>query len=332
MLITLRWLLSPTDASRGSLVRLAAGSVFAALALWSSFLALRAAPVGFDERQRDLETLAAKVPRDDDLVFLGLDRFAGYYLRGTLARSPGGYVPAELNSRASKSWQQGQAIDFDTLEPQRLQHQEFAITTAAAFQSGPPPNWREVAREGDYVLWEREGKGPEYEVMPDEGGDPGAAMGCAVEGFPSEAVVWPKPVVGEQDGWSPSFAFDAPGRAAQELDAPAGQWELSLQYHSQVPLTVFVDGEEVADLRPSLEGFYLTGAGRGAFWPAGELDSVGGPVEIEVEAADPSGLQDALGVERMVWLGRLALASTTPPEIEQGALACGKYTDHFLPE
>ena len=117
MLVTLRWLLGPGERGNAHLLRLAVGSLFAALALGSTFLALRAAPVGFDERQRDLEVLAERIGPDDDVVFLGVDRFAGYYLRGTLARSPGGYVPAEIGGRSAKTWQQGQQLDFDNLDP-----------------------------------------------------------------------------------------------------------------------------------------------------------------------------------------------------------------------
>jgi hypothetical protein len=332
MLVVLRWWLAPPDRERDGLgvARLAVGSLFAALALVSSFLALRAAPVGFDERGRDLEELAERIGPDDDVVFLGVDRFAGYWMRGTLMRSPGGYVPAEIGARTSKTWQQGQALDFDTLEPLKLNRQDYAITTAAAYQSTPPPNWREVAREGDYVLWERGGTGPDYEVLPDEGGDPGAPLACPAPAA-GDAEVLEAPVVGEQDGWTPGFQLDAPAEASQELDVPAGDWAISLQYHSQVPLTLTVDGDAVAELPASLEGFYLVGAGRGAFWPAGELASSGGPVTISVETAEPSGLQDLLGVRRRVWLGRVALTSPEPARTIALTEACGEYVDHYLP-
>ncbi len=333
MLITLRWLLAPGERSPWTTARIAVGGVFAVLAFASTLLALRDAPVGFDGRQRDLEALAEGIPEDKDVVFLGLDRFAGYYLRGTLARSPGGYVPAEIGARASKSWQQGDALDFDTLEPKKLNRQEFAITTAAAFGSTQPPNWDEVAREGDYVLWRRHGKGPLYEVMPQEGGDPGASYECASadEGVVEQATVLEEPLVGEQEAWSPVFSFVAPAAAEQELTVPEGERAISLQYHSQVPLAVSVDGEEVAELPASLEGFYLTGAGRGAFWPAGDLTGSGEPVAIEVEAAEPSGLQDLLGVDRRVWLGRVALTAVPSPLADSAGEVCGEYVDHYLP-
>jgi hypothetical protein len=332
MLVTLRWLLGPDERTRWGLARIAIGSLFAALALTSTFLALRAAPVGFDERQRDLEALAERIGPDDDVVFLGVDRFAGYYLRGTLTRSPGGYVPAEIGSRGQKTWQQGQALDFDTLEPKKLNRQEYAITTAAGYQSTPPPNWEEVAREGEYVLWKREGEGPEFKLIPlEQGDDPGAEPPCIVDRVPvsGEATAIGTPIVG--DAWNAAFPLDAPAEASQSLSVESGSWALSLQYHSQVPLSVSVDGVQVGELPASLEGFYLVGAGRGAFWPAGEFRAESGDVEITVEAAEPSGLQDALGVDRKVWLGRAALSPITDTVTMPLREACGEYVDHYLP-
>ncbi len=116
MLVTVRWLLAP-GRELGALVRQAAGAVFCALALASTFLALRAAPVGFNDRgDDDLRALAEQID-GGSVVFLGVDRFAGYWLRGTLAESPGGYVPQDVDARPEKTWQQGLAMDFDTLEP-----------------------------------------------------------------------------------------------------------------------------------------------------------------------------------------------------------------------
>lgn len=336
MLITLRWLLWPRDGSRAATARLAAGALFAALAFASTLLALRAAPVGFDERQRGLEALAERVGPDDKLAFLGVDRFAGYYLRGTLARSPAGYVPAKMPARTAKTWQQGQAVDFDTLEPVALNRQDYVITTAAAYQSTPHPAWREVAREGDYVLWQRTGRGGAYEVLPEEGGDPGVVLVCT-SGAPTHgepgatATILEHPIVGEQERWAPGFHFTVPGSASQSFDLPAGDWSVSLQYHSQAPLSVSVDGETVAELPASLEGFYLVGAGRGAFWPAGEIATGEDPVEVTVTAAEPSGLQRALGVERQIWLGGVALSSQRPAREAALGASCGEYVDRYLP-
>jgi hypothetical protein len=125
-------------------------------------------------------------------------------------------------------------------------------------------------------------------------------------------------------------AFAAPGRATAMLALKRpGRYALSLQYHSQVPLEVLVDNEAIAALPPSLDGMYLDGAGRGAFWPAGHLGSVGGPVEIEVRAAEPTGLQDAVGAERRVWLGDLAATREHAARQVSLGSACGAYVDHY---
>ena len=328
MLVTVRWLLRP-GRDRAALLRQATGAAFCALALVSSLLALRAAPVGFNERgEEDLRALAERVD-GGSVAFLGVDRFAGYWLRGTLAESPGGYVPQDVDARPEKVWQQGLAMDFDTLSPSKLDNYDFAITTSAAYASTPPPSFTEVAREGEYVLWERDGETPSNKVL-DEGGDPGAKLTCHIQDEEGETTVLPFPGEIDQDDWRPGFSLDAPASATADVTLPEGDYDISLQYHSQVPLTVYANGEEVGEVPPSLEGFYLTSAGRGAFWPAGEL-SAAGATQVRIEAQEPSGLQDFLGVERTAWLGRLAFSSTDGPSLVTFNEACNDYVDHYLP-
>lgn len=328
MLVTVRWLLSSGE-HFGQLARQAVGAVFCALALVSTFLALRSAPVGFNERgSEDLRALAERI-EGERVVFLGVDRFAGYWLRGTLAESPGGYVPQDVDGRPEKRWQQGLAMDFDTLSPSKLDNYEFAITTAAGFASTPPVSFAEVAREGDYVLWERSGETPSSRIL-DEGGEPGAVFGCGLtDPGPGTATVLERPATADQADWMPNPVFGASEAASTKLRVPAGEWSVSLQYHSQSPLTLSVDGRKLAELKPSLEGFYLTGAGRGAFWPAGDLESDGGRVTVEVEAQPPSGLQEFFGVERTTWLGTVAFTSRGEPTRRPLADSCGDYVDHF---
>jgi hypothetical protein len=125
-------------------------------------------------------------------------------------------------------------------------------------------------------------------------------------------------------------AFAAPGEATATLRVVEGD-QLSLQYHSQAPLEVVVEGEVVAELPPTLDGMYLDGAGRGAFWPAGEISRPGsGPIEVTVRAVEPDGLQDALGVEHRVWLGDLAASPADGGRATSSfSDACGSYVDHF---
>ena len=256
LLVSLRALAAPDGPAPG--LRYAAGVLVGLAALGSTLLALRAAPVGYDDRQVDLERLAEKVD-GSSVVFLGVDRFSGYYLRGTLMRAPAGYVPQDIASRPEKAWQQGWAADFDNLEPAKLDKFEYAITTDAAYASTPPPNFEPVARSGDYVLWRRDGDGPRSRVLR-EGGDPGAILHCqSAEGRrlaarKGTAVVLDTPVVVDYTDWrrpplvddaagGQELGFDAPGTASADLNLPApGRYRVSLQYHSQVPLTVLYEG------------------------------------------------------------------------------------------
>jgi hypothetical protein len=251
-------------------------------------------------------------------------------LRGTLAESPGCYVPAEVRARPEKVWQQGLAMDLDTLAPRKLDRFDYAITTNAAFQSSPPPNLRRVTATPSYVLWRRVGQTPPQRVL-DEGGDPGRVLDCgrgSVKG--SHATVLSDPVKRKPELWSEPVPFEAPGAAMQTLRLGPGRWLLSLQYQSQVPLTVEAAGAS-ASLPPSLQGMYLTHQGQGSFWAAGEVEvRRHGPVKVTVEAAEPSGLQRALGVERRVWLGVLAATRAGPPTRTSLHGACGRYVDHYL--
>ena len=113
--------------------------------LASTLLALRDAPVGFDDSASWRSSASPSEAEGEAVAFLGVDRFAGYYLRETLARAPAGYVPEEIDARPEKRWQQGDAADFDTLDAGQLDKFDYAITTAAAYASTPPPNFEPVA-------------------------------------------------------------------------------------------------------------------------------------------------------------------------------------------
>lgn len=338
--------------------RWAAGTLVAVAALGSTLLALRAAPVGFDQRGQALERFAERIG-EDTVVFLGVDRFAGYYLRGTLARAPAGYVPEEVEPREDKPWRQGYAVDFDTLDAGKLDQFDWAITTAAEFNSQPPPNFERVAEERDYVLWRRTGPTPQSRIVAApkipvsnpwltdyETNGPGGTLRCTGADAPSverggAAVVRPRPVVLPPRAWSgaavePAAGGQERGFSADEpivahLSAPAEELRLSLQYHSQVPLTVLYDDEIVAELPPSLEGMYFDGAGRGAFWPAGTILGAADAV-LEIVPEAPEGLRDALGVENRVWLGQVAATPVSAPHQVPVTQACERYVDHFTLE
>ena len=344
VVVALGGLLATGRGGAGRALR-ALGVAFAIGAAVSTFLALRATPVGFDDRGRQLEQLAEEVP-GERLVFLGVDRFAAYWLRETLIKSPGGYVPPEVGAREGKVWQQGRALDLDTLSPDRLDEFDYAITTAAAYQSSPPANMRELARTDSYVLWERTARTPRSQVL-DEGGAPGVVvekssasqipLACKPGGdrpANGSATVLPEPVVGGPGAWSRPVPFDAPGTAKQTLELAPGRWQLSIQYHSQVDLTLRAGGLE-AELPASLVGMYLTHQGQGAFWPVGEVAAPAGGLEVEVQADEPASLARLVGAQRKVWLGELAATRLDPladePQDIPLADVCGRYLDRYVP-
>jgi hypothetical protein len=321
---------APTSRANG--VRFALGAVVALALAASSFLALRAAPIGFDQRANELQGLAGLV-QGRSVAFLGVDRFSGYWLRGTLMRSPGGYVPSEVQARPRKVWQQGLAMDFDTLSAGRLDEFQYVITTKAGFQSTPPPNFKPVVRTASFVLWKREGPTPHYGII-DKDGTPGAVLGChspegrRIVARGQTATVLTEPVEHGVHAWSRRSPFDAPAAVTQRLRLRPGRWDLSLQYHSQVPLVVSAPGSHI-ELPPSLDGMYLTHQGQGAFWAAGSvLAKHAGPVTVTVSAARPTRFQRLMGVRRQVWLGPLAATQPGATEMPIGH-ACGRYVDHF---
>jgi hypothetical protein len=182
------------------------------------------------------------------------------------------------------------------------------------------------------VLWKRHGPTPRLHII-EKDGTPGAVLDCATaEGRgiarrPGTATVLPEPVVNSRKAWSDSH-FDAPGAATQRLRLGPGRWALSLQYHSQVPLTVSAPGLRVG-LPASLDGMYLTHRAQGAFWAAGRLHARhGGPVTVTVSARKPSRFQRLVGVRRQVWLGPLAATQAGSANVPLRS-ACGRFVDHF---
>jgi hypothetical protein len=315
-----------------TIARYVLGGVVAVAVAGSTFLALRAAPVGFGQRGAELETLSGLI-QDDSVVFFGVDRFSGYWLRGTLMKSPGGYVPAAVRPRPKKTWQQGLAMDFDTLPPERLDDFDYAITTRAGYQSTHPPNFKPVASTPSFILWRRTGRTPPYGII-DKNGTPGRILSCpaatsdTLAGKPGEATMLKRPVVRGPEGWSRSSPFDAPATATARLRLPPGRWDLSLQYNSQVPLVVSANGRTFT-LPPSLDGMYLSEQGQGSFWPAGTLRATGGPIPVTVTAGDPTDFQRLFGSPRQVWLGSLAATRRGTKAIPLRE-SCRRFVDHFV--
>jgi hypothetical protein len=345
----------------GTAARIALGALFAGAAVLSSFLALRVTPVGTSAHPDELGELRERVA-GKEVAFLSLDRFAPYRLRGAeRVQSPGGYVPNALRARDGKEWEQSEAIDFDTLDTDVLDRFGYAVTTGAIYGSSAPRNWRVVEQTDNFVLWKRNGKDEPREILAEH-----AAPGTTAEGGSPPCDVRPRaaaeeggsagfwvdaPRLADHDPWRPGPEFAAGESAKAELLLPEGAWQLSLQYNSEVPLTLRAGSGELKvkrTLPAALDGMYANAPGKGPFWPAGELVSEGGTVEVEVTADEAPGLSRLVGAERHAWLGDLAAVRVRtgirephgpPAPGESGPVAtaaptaaCGRYVDWYILE
>ena len=162
LLVSLRALLAPPRATSGDgdRPRYATGVVVLVAALGSTLLALRDAPIGFDDRQLGARAARRARPRASRSSSSASTASPATTCARRWPARPAGYVPRGDRRAAGEAWQQGLAADFDTLDAGQLDKFDYAITTAAAYDSTPPPNFEQVARDGDYVLWKRQGETP----------------------------------------------------------------------------------------------------------------------------------------------------------------------------
>ena len=170
-------------------------------------------------------------------------------------------------------------MDFDTLSPRRLDEFDYAITTRAAYQSTPPPNFKPVvANPVATCSGGAPGRRPPLQVHR-QGRHPGPRARlrqrrrvARLSRRAGTATVIPEPVIASAPGaWSRGSPVRRPGDARrQSLDLGPGRWRLSLQYHSQVPLTVSAARVEASTCRRRSTACTSPTRAQGAFWPAGE--------------------------------------------------------------
>jgi hypothetical protein len=334
MLLAVRALLDPER--RAGIARYAVPAMAAAFvvgAAASTFLALRAAPVGTTDRIADLRELH-EVVEDDRVLYLVPDRFAPARLEGTRVGSPGGYVPSlDIPARRAKRWDQGLPLDLDTVPDARMDRFRFAITTSADYQSSEQHTWQPTHVTPSYTLWRRFLSTPPHGVLDDERGAPGAVLDCTdpaqrrLSQKQGTATVIPEPVL--TDEWRPAPVFGTGSDASTTLRLGPGRWNLSLQYHSEAGIELEGPGLEER-LPASLDGMFAFAPGEGPFWPAGEIELEDGDrVELTVRQQPLSGLQKLFGVERRTWLGTIAATRPGPPEEIPLSQACGRYVDWF---
>jgi hypothetical protein len=329
MLIALGGLLG--DPARGRRLGLALAGVFAVVAIASSFLVLRQAPVGPQAHMDELAQIRPLV-ESRKLLFLGRDNFVLYELRGArpFTHVRNFYDPFfvkpnfDLKDVASK-------FDFDSVTARKLARFPYVLTTRAGYASGPPPSYRPVAQTDSYVLWQKHGSARRLPL--ERGPEPGREIRCGTHGAPRTAV-FDRPPVGPVLAWSPSGTVESGDSASLTLELPRGRWNLSLQYDATRPVTL-----TGPSFRATLPG-NLDYRGVTPYWPAGTIDSRRGGTLITATVEEPTLAGRLLGAHSVAHLGGLAAtragpgyaraAAPTPGEgerIVRGPGACGRYGD-----
>ena len=314
--------------------------VFVGGAVYSSFLALRDAPVGPPGHGAELRAFLPIV-RGEPVLYAGQDRYAAHELMGADTHVPLVEFPDEaIEENPEKPFDTGDAyspIDFDSISRRTLERFPYVIAGRAAWNSAAPPNFKRVAATPSYLLFERSGETPEDRHVLLEGTNAGALAGCAAPEIRillsnrGRASLFPAVEIAPKDGWDAGTQLHTGRRSGQEIALPAGRWRLSLQYFAPFPLTLSAPGFE-QELKPALDGQRpntISLANDGQFWPAGTYESDGGPVTFTIAAAEPSTLQRLSGYNDIAYVGNLVAVRAAPRRTVAPADACDSWIDHY---
>jgi hypothetical protein len=309
-------------------------------AIYSSLLVLRDAPVGPPGHGAELRAFLP-ILRGEPVLYAGQDRYAAYELLGADTHVPLVEFPdSDVSPNPEKPFDTGDAyspIDFDSFSHGTLERFPYVITGRAAWNSEAPRGFKRVAATPSYLLWKRTGSPPENRHVLLEGTEPGARADCAAPeirillSHQGRASLFPGAVIGSKGHWGPDSVLETGERAAQTLNLPKGRWNLSLQYFSPFDLTLSGPGLQ-QPLPAALDGQRpntISLSNDGQFWPAGKVDSDGGPIRFTVSAADPSTLQRLSGYTGKASLGQLVAVPDRPHRIVALGRACGSWIDWY---
>ncbi|HWT90113.1 MAG TPA: hypothetical protein VN179_03265 [Solirubrobacterales bacterium] len=309
-------------------------------AAYSSFLALRDAPVGPPGHGAELRAFLP-ILHGQPVLYGGQDRFAAYELMGADTHVPLVEFPDDaVSPNSEKPFDTGDAyspIDFDSFSKGTLDRFAFVITGRAAWNSQAPPNFKRIATTPSYVLWERTALTPEDRHVLLEGTEAGAFAGCEAPeirillGNPGRAGLFPDAAIGHKDEWSGGSILETGAGTSQSLKLPAGTWNLSIQYFSPFDLTLSAPGFD-EELKAALDGQRpntISLGNNGQFWPAGRYESKGGNVRFTVAAAEASALQSLTGYDGKAYLGELVAVPAEPHRTVPLGQACDEWIDWY---
>ena len=309
-------------------------------AAYSSFLALRDAPVGPPGHGAELEAFLPIV-HGQPVLYAGQDRYAAYELLGADTHVPLVEFPDDdVSPNSEKPFDTGDAyspIDFDSFSRGTLDRFPYVITGRAAWNSQAPPNFKRIATTDSYVLWKRTGPTPENRHVLLEGTEAGALAGCAAPEIRvllanhGRAGLFPGAVIGQKADWLGGSVLGTGAETSQAMQLPAGSWNLSLQYFSPFGLTLSAPGFH-EELKAALDGQRpntISLGNNGQFWPAGRFESDGGPVIFSLRTADASALQSLSGYDGKAYVGELVAVPTEPHRMVPLGQACNGWIDWY---
>ncbi|HET8566423.1 MAG TPA: hypothetical protein VFL77_08110 [Solirubrobacterales bacterium] len=309
-------------------------------AAYSSFLALREAPVGPPGHGAELKAFLP-ILHGQPVLYAGQDRYAAYELLGADTHVPLVEFPdPAVAPNPQKPFDTGDAyspIDFDSFSRGTLDRFPYVITGRAGWNSQAPPNFRRLASTASYVLWKRTGPTPEHRNVLLEGTQAGAYAGCASPEIrvllanQGRASLFPGAVIGEKGRWDNGSVLGTGAETSQSLRLPAGAWNLSIQYFSPFDLTLSAPGFSES-LTAALDGQRpntISLGNNGQFWPAGRYESKGGKVRFTVTAADADWLQSLTGYDGKAYVGELVAVPARPHRIVPLAAACNHWVDWY---
>jgi hypothetical protein len=309
-------------------------------AAYSSFLALRDAPVGPPGHGAELQAFLPVV-HGKPVLYAGQDRYAAFELLGADTHVPiVEFRDFDVSENPEKPFDTGDAyspIDFDSFSRGTLDRFPYVITGRAAWNSQVPPNFRRIAATPSFILWEQTGPTPENRHVLLEGTEAGALAGCTAPEIrilmsnPGRAALFPDAEIGLRQRWDAGSVLGTGQHTSQVLRLAPGRWNLSLQYFSPFELKLTAPGFR-QPLKPALDGQRpntISLANNGQFWPAGTIASDGGPVEFTISTADPSALQSLTGYNGRAYIGELVAVPDQPHRIVPLSAACEGWIDWY---
>jgi len=312
-------------------------------AVYSSFLALRDAPVGPTGHGGELRAFLPQV-KGQPVLYAGQDRYAAYELLGADTHVPLVEFPdPSVSPNPEKPFDTGDAyspIDFDSFSRGTLDRFPYVITSRAAWNSQAPPNFKRVAATASFVLWKQTGPTPENRHVLLEGTEAAAYAGCAAPeirvllGDQGRAGLFPDAVIGQKGGWAGGSILGTSAGTSQTLQLPAGSWNLSIQYFSPFDLALSAPGFS-EDLKAALDGQRpntISLGNNGQFWPAGRYESKGGRTRFTLTTADADTLQSLVSYDGKAYIGELIAVPAKPHRAVPLSQACNGWVDWYEAE